>query len=238
MRNKVEKISALNHELQRNTAFQVSLEDNTVDDDKPVSLVIVNKRLKWKINRLILFLDKNDTPYITSKFFFDTCYLQQAGVPGPLFTSLLRATQRFLITCVFLFFVVVILAFGEEYGISATNQLFVTLAGGFLPYILRFVLFKQPEPVTVDPDNLSFRSKFKQKIEEYTQNWQIANIRIDSKRTCIKGEQNDSDLQNDVTNSGDNKSEQRDIMLGDIPSITTNDITEKVDILIYDKFAL
>jgi hypothetical protein len=135
MRNKVEKISALNHELQRNTAFQVSLEDNTVDDDKPVSLVIVNKRLKWKINRLILFLDKNDTPYITSKFFFDTCYLQQAGVPGPLFTSLLRATQRFLITCVFLFFVVVILAFGEEYGISATNQLFVTLAGGFLPYI-------------------------------------------------------------------------------------------------------
>jgi hypothetical protein len=95
-----------------------------------------------------------------------------------------------------------------------------------------------PEPVTVDSDNLSFKSKFKEKIEEYTQNWQIANIRIDSKRTCIKGEQNDSDLQNDVTNSGDNKSEQRDIMLGDIPSITTNDITEKVDILIYDKFAL
>jgi hypothetical protein len=45
--------------------------------------------LKWKINRLILFLDKNDTPYITSKFFFDTCYLQQAGVPGPLLTVLL-----------------------------------------------------------------------------------------------------------------------------------------------------
>jgi hypothetical protein len=134
--------------------------------------------------------------------------------------------------------VVVILAFGEEYGISATNQVFATLAGGFLQYILRFVLFKQPEPVTVDPDNLSFKSKFKEKIEEYTQNWQIANIRIDSKRTCIKGEQNDSDLQNDVTNSGDNKSEQRDIMLGDIPSITTNDITEKVDILIYDKFVL
>jgi preprotein translocase subunit SecG len=101
--------------------------------------------------------------------------------------------QRFLLICVFLFFVVVvILAFGEEYGISATNQMFATLAGGFLPYILRFVLFKQPEPVTVDPDNLSFKSKFKEQIEEYTQNWQIANIRIDSKRTCIKGEQKPS----------------------------------------------
>jgi hypothetical protein len=71
--------------------------------------------------------------HITSKFFFDTCYLQQAGVPGPLLASLLRAMQRFLFICVFLFFVVVvILAFGEEYGISATNQMFATLAGGFL----------------------------------------------------------------------------------------------------------
>jgi hypothetical protein len=114
---------------------------------------------------------KYSAPYITSKFFFDTCYLQQAGVPGPLLTSLLRAMQRFLLICVFLFFVVVvILAFGEEYGISATNQMFATLAGGFLPYILRFVLFKQPEPVTVDPDNLSFKSKFKRKIEEHEAN--------------------------------------------------------------------
>jgi hypothetical protein len=49
----------------------------------------------------------------------------EAGVPGPLLTSLLRAMQRFLLICVFLFFVVVvILAFGEEYGISATNQMF------------------------------------------------------------------------------------------------------------------
>jgi len=136
------------------------------------------------------------------------------------------------------FVVVVILAFGEEYGISATNQMFAILAGGFLPYILRFVLFKQLEPVTVDPDNLSFKSKFKRKIEEYTQNWQVADIRIDSKRTYIKGEQNDSDLQNDVTNSGDNKSKQRDIMLGDIPSITINDTTENVDILLYDKLVL
>jgi hypothetical protein len=164
MRNKVEKKSALNHESQRNTAFQVSLEDNTGDDDKPVSLVIVNKRLKWKINRLIWFLDKNDTPYITSKFFFDTCYLQQAGDPGPLFTSLLRATQRFLITCVFLFVVVVvILAFGEEYGISATNQMFATLAGGFLQYILRFVLFKHrnqlPLILTIWVSRVNLRKK-------------------------------------------------------------------------------
>jgi hypothetical protein len=70
MREKVERVSAMNHELQRNTAFQVSLEDSSGDDDKPVSLLIKDKKLKWKINRLILFLDKNDTPYITSNSIF------------------------------------------------------------------------------------------------------------------------------------------------------------------------
>jgi hypothetical protein len=136
-------------------------------------------------NKPLNFISRqNHTPYIiTSTFFFDSCYLQQVGVPGPLLTSLLRATQRFMIICVFLFFVVaVILAFGEEYGISPTNQMFATLAGGFLPYIFRTVLFKQVGPVTVDPDNLSFKSKFKRKIEEYTQNWIVS----DSKSTTVK----------------------------------------------------
>jgi hypothetical protein len=237
MREKVERVSAMNHELQRNTAFQVSLEDSYGDDDKPVSLVIQDKKLKWKINRLILFLDKNDTPYITSKFFFDTCYLQQAGVPGPLLTSLLRAMQRFLLICVFLFFVVVvILAFGEEYGISATNQMFATLAGGFLPYILRFVLFKQPEPVTVDPDNLSFKSKFKRKIEEYTQNWIVSDIRIDSKSTKVNVDSEHND-DVDVAN-GDEKSKDQAIMLQEITPIIKNDTSDQIDILIYDKFTV
>jgi hypothetical protein len=52
MREKVERVSAMNHEIQRNTAFQVSLEDSYGEDDKPVSLLINDKILKWKINRL------------------------------------------------------------------------------------------------------------------------------------------------------------------------------------------
>ena len=180
-------------------------------------------------NKPLNFISRqNDTPYIiTSKYFFDSCYLQQVDVPGPLLTSLLRAPQRFMIICVFLFFAIVILAFGEEYGISATNQMFATLAGGFLPYIFRTVLFKQVEPVTVDPDNLSFKSKFKRKIEEYTQNWIVS----DSKSTTVKV---DSDPHVDIHE----KSKDEEVMLQEITPIIKNDTSDKIDILIYDKFTV
>jgi len=185
-------------------------------------------------NKPLNFISRqNDTLYITSKFFFDTCYLQQAGVPGPLLTSLLRATQRFMLICVFLFFVVVvILAFGEEYGISATNQMFATLAGGFLPYILRTVLFKQVGPVTVDPDNLSFKSKFKRRIEEYTHNWFVS----ESKSTTVKVNR---DPHVDIYVAyDDEKSKDEDVMLQEITPIIKNDTSDKIDILIYDKFTV
>ena len=242
MREKVENISMRGDVDQRNTAFQASLNDTKGSDDQPVHLTVTNDKLKWKINRLVLFLDKNDTPYITSKFFFDTCYLDQAGVPGPLVASLLRAMQRFIIICVFLFFVViVILAFGDEYGISATNQMFATLAGGFLPYILRWVLFKQPEPVTVDPNNLSFKSKFQRKIEEYQQNWEVSDIRIDSyPKKLIPTKVVDDNGIKTIEDATDDeiKSKDNDIMLEEIKPIIKEEFTDKVDILIYDEFVV
>ncbi|CAG2255879.1 unnamed protein product [Mytilus edulis] len=242
MREKVENISMRGDVDQKNTAFQASLNDTKGSDDQPVHLTVTNDKLKWKINRLVLFLDKNDTPYITSKFFFDTCYLDQAGVPGPLVASLLRAMQRFIIICVFLFFVViVILAFGDEYGISATNQMFATLAGGFLPYILRWVLFKQPEPVTVDPNNLSFKSKFQRKIEEYQQNWEVSDIRIDSyPKKLIPTKVVDDNGIKTIEDATDDeiKSKDNDIMLEEIKPIIKEEFTDKVDILIYDEFVV
>ncbi|VDI61258.1 Hypothetical predicted protein [Mytilus galloprovincialis] len=250
MRDEVEKISMQSHEDQRNTAFQVSLDGMEGQDDKPVSLTNEHDKLKWIINSLILFLDKNDTPYITSKFFFDTCYMEQAGVPGPLVSSLLRATQRFMLICIFLFFVViVILAFGDEYGISATNQMFATLAGGFLPYILRWVLFKDPEPVTVDPNNLSFKSKFRRKIKEYKQLWEVSDIIVDRFKT--KETEDDNEVkstaaatddenisQDEVIVLEENNSKDDTIMLEEINATVKDNTVRTVDLLIYDNFTV
>jgi len=104
--------------------------------------------------------------------------------------------------------------------------------GGFLPYILRTVLLKQVGPVTVDPDNLSFKSKFKRKIEEYTQNWIVS----DSKSTTVKV---DSDPHVDIYVAyDDEKSKDEAVMLQEITPIINNDTSDKIDILIYDKFTV
>lgn len=232
MRDGVEKISMQRH---RNTAFKTSLCDTEDREAKSAHLMVRNGKLKWQIKSLVLFLDKNNTPYITSKFFFDTCYMEQAGVPGPLVASLLRATQRFMIICVFLFFVViVILAFGDEFGISATNQMFATLAGGFLPFILKWVLFKQPESVTSDSNNLSFKRNIQSKLEEYIQNWVVFDIR--DIREEQKPDKNDVRIIEAATDD-EIKPIDDAIMLEEIKITTkTKDYTnEEVDLLIYDK---
>jgi hypothetical protein len=92
------------------------------------------------------------------------------------------------------------------------------------------------EPVTVDPDNLSFKSKFKRKIEEYTQNWIVSDIRIDSKSTKVNVDSEHND-DVDVAN-GDEKSKDQAIMLQEITPIIKNDTSDGIDILIYDKFTV
>lgn len=54
-----------------------------------------------------------------------------------------------------------------------------TLAGGFLPWVFSNILFKPRDPVALDVNNLSFKSNFKAKIEEYIQNWDIGDIELE-----------------------------------------------------------
>jgi hypothetical protein len=41
------------------------------------------------------------------------------------------------------------------------------------------ILFKPRDPVALDVNNLSFKSNFKAKIEEYIQNWDIGDIELE-----------------------------------------------------------
>ena len=84
-------------------------------------------------------------------------------------------------------------------------------------------------PVAVDSDNLSFKSKFKRKIEDYTQNLIVS----DSKSTTVKV---DSDPHVIIYVAYEvEKSKDDDVM---IAPIITNDTSDKIDILIYDKFTV
>jgi hypothetical protein len=180
-KEQVDEVAWKTEEEQPNTAFQISVGDyNKEVTPKDPILHLSNGVLKWKIPRLLLFLNKRDKPFITRTFFFKAAYMKSKGCPGSLYKNLLRALRQFLIIILFLVFVViVVMAFGNEYSISGVNQMLATLAGGFLPWIFLNVLFKPPADVEVDTSSVSFQNLFDQEIKEHTQNWPVADIIVD-----------------------------------------------------------
>ncbi|XP_063444487.1 uncharacterized protein LOC134724982 [Mytilus trossulus] len=237
MREKVEKIASSDD--QKNTAFQVQMDDSEEieKDTENVKLIVKDGIPKWQIRRLILFLDVNDKPYLPEKFFNASCYMNTVGVPGPLIFNVVQATWRFLCICVFLMFVVlIVLAFGDEYQISGTNQMLATLAGGFLPWVFRNVLFKSKDALGLDTENLSFKSNLRKEIENYVQNWDIADMEVqenynqinDTNKNTQATENSDSETKN-LLNKGTN------IPTRFVASVNNDQtLSNDVDLLIYD----
>lgn len=76
----------------------------------------------------------------TSILFF-LVQIRVYGAPGPVYLNLLAATGKFMIIVVFLMFVMlVVMAFGNLTAMSSTNTTLATLAGGFVPMLLKNVL--------------------------------------------------------------------------------------------------
>ena len=135
----------------------------------------IDGKLHWKINNLIWFVDKKDTPRIPRRLFDMICEIEAPGCPGPVYRGLLKATQKFLYMVIFLLFVaVVVMAFGSMYQISSTNQLLVTLAGGFLPFVIRFVL--DPRKGDIDLNTYTFQGKVHQIFKTYVQSWPVHDL--------------------------------------------------------------
>ena len=180
----VEKVAWQTASVQPNTAFQINVKDHGDAEIKTDPVVCIsNSVVKWKIPRLLLFLDNHDKPHITRTFFFKAAYIDHVGCPGTLYKNLARAMRQFLTIILFLFFVVVVvMAFGNEYSVSGVNQMLATLAGGFLPWVFRNVLFKPPPDLEVDTSTLSFQNLFDDVIRKHTQNWPVADIVSDSMR--------------------------------------------------------
>lgn len=178
----VDKVAWQTADVQPNTAFQVSVDDH---GDKSTSinpiLCVSNGDLKWRIPRLLLFLDNQDKPFIPRTFFFKAAYMDHVGCPGSLYKNLIRAVRKFVTIFLFLLFVVVVvMAFGNEYSVSGVNQMLATLAGGFLPWIFRNVLFKPPADIEIDTSSLSFQNMFNNVIRNHKQNWPVADFIADN----------------------------------------------------------
>lgn len=182
VKDDVDKVAWQSANVQPNTAFQVSVNDHGEGSTSTNPILnLSNGVLKWKIPRLLLFLDNHDKPYITRTFFFKAAYMDHVGCPGSLYKNLIRAMRQFVTIILFLLFVVVVvMAFGNEYSVSGVNQMLATLAGGFLPWIFRNVLFKPPADMEIDTNSLSFRNMFDDVIRNHKQNWPVADFVADN----------------------------------------------------------
>lgn len=173
----LDKVTSLPSNLQENRGFksQELSEQGTYESPDDVAR---KPALHWFINDLVLFVDNEDMPRIPRKLFDDVCQIKVAGVPGPVYRGLLFGIKQFLKIAIFIFFVfVVVLSFGEVYKMSSTNQMLATLAGGFLPAILR--QFMEPERPDIEIGTVSFKSKLDEIIKNFNQLWPIYDLPLE-----------------------------------------------------------
>ncbi|KAK3099540.1 hypothetical protein FSP39_006015 [Pinctada imbricata] len=169
----LKKVASLPSSMQENAAFQVKPVEAV--DEIPTAISFNKKDPQWRIGHLLLFLDSCDTPRIPLKLFQQVCEVRVHGAPGPVYINLLRATGKFLIIVVFLFFVmIVVMAFGNVHQISSTNQTLATLAGGFVPMLLKNVLPRRS--VKLNLKTLSFKGQIDEIISDFKQNWPLCDL--------------------------------------------------------------
>ena len=139
------------------------------------SIEYIDDRLHWRVHSMVLFVDNGDVPRIPKTLFHEICKLNAPGCPGPIHLSLLKAFKQLSYMVVFIIFVIItVMAFGDVYKISSTNQLLVTLAGGFLPFVVRFVI--KPKAHSIDLNSYSFEGKIHQIIYKFNEVWPVYDL--------------------------------------------------------------
>ncbi|XP_045164745.2 uncharacterized protein LOC123528804 [Mercenaria mercenaria] len=205
-KEKVENEIYSDDEKQENIAFRVKTERaETVEN--PVQLAKNADGLpRWQVSRMVLFLSKNDRPMIPKSFYFKSCKMPFYSVPGELLVNYLRAAVEFGMILLFLMFVlVVVLAFGDTYEISATNKMLATIAGGFLPFMLRNIVFKSHAFPVVDKSNMHFQVCLHDLLEDHQQTWPIYDIDVVNRQMSI--DDSNSDTHNERENENKNATE-------------------------------
>ena len=200
----ISEVTSLPSYLQENRGFK-SVENSEQADYEQEDDPAVDKRNHWNINDLVFFVDSDDTPRMPRSLFEEACQIRVDGSPGPIHLSILYATGRFLGIIVFLMFVfVVVMSFGDIYRISSTNQMLATLAGGFLPFIFKNVMSAaRPQ---LDIKTVSFKSKLDEIIQNFQQNWPMADFPFDEAGPDDEKKDDDGDDSKDKDAKDKNKS--------------------------------
>ena len=188
------EVTSLPSHLQENMGFKSVENSEQADYESPDDLSPDYPR-QWTINDLILFIDNEDTPRIPCQLFEEVCQIRVCGSPGPVYRSLLAATQDFLKMVLFLLFVfLIVLSFGAVYQVNSTNQTLATMAGGFLPLMMRN--FMKPTTPDIEFGTVSFKSKLDEIIQNFQQTWPIFDFPFEEPNEEDEEEETDSEEEN------------------------------------------
>ena len=183
-------------DVQDNRAFRLEPCEITSEDKCPcnqeswkehisVSMKVIQKHLAWKITKLSLFLTSEDEPLIPNRFLMYAAeHMAYHKIPGKRLDGYMKAMYDFSLIVIFLLFVIlIVITFGESYKISATNQLFATIVGGILPFMLRNFVFRQHEVDPIDTENdMKFQVAVHDLLNEFdlclNQSWRAFDIDV------------------------------------------------------------
>lgn len=195
----IKEVTRMREDKQRNTAFKYICKEDLkeeaaveadligehVEVPKVEDSLEVNQEgeLTWVTKNLVMFVDKKDIPKIPRDLFYDLTEVEAPGCPGPIYTGLMRAFKRLSYMVIFLLFVTaIVMSFGNMYKVSSTSQMLLTLAGGFVPFVVRFVL--TPVGKGGDLNTYSFEGKIHEHIMKFQQNWTPYDLKFHDSEPC------------------------------------------------------
>ncbi|KAK6172066.1 hypothetical protein SNE40_018027 [Patella caerulea] len=157
-----------------------SIENGLIDDSPTALWDVKNGYLRMCMNGIVLFLDRNDIPYIPQAFFQEMTKINCPGCPGTLGSSIMDALKdlgRIVLFLCFLF--ILLLAYGDTLYVSPTSRLFATIATGLIPLLLRSFFFTKPPIPSLDASNVRFQNIFQDKVLKFMMRWPVVDAEIE-----------------------------------------------------------
>ena len=230
----IQKTARQDENVQENTVFRVERPLTSPDRLPDARIDVKDGYLRWKTNGFLIFLDERDTPFTPVKFFHRSILMNCCGCPGELWLQILRAFVSFGKIVLFLLFVaIVVMAFGDAYKISSTNQMLATVAGGFLPFVLRNIFSRSGGANSVNTDSVQFITEFDNAVNMFEQTWPVADIvpdpyeEYDSTRT--KPVDESTSKKSDMGDNSEEADDEEDTKYKDVESGVNSTFLESID---------
>ncbi|XP_048252698.1 uncharacterized protein LOC125380957 [Haliotis rufescens] len=134
--------------------------------------------LRMNTRSLGLLLHKDDTPYLSKKFFHQATGIDCRGAPGHISHSVIKAIFELSRVFLFLFcLLIIVMAYGDIGFISPEGRFFATFACGLIPFALKeFFFLKKTTVSIIDVKNLRFTTQFDDLQNTFRQAWPVHDI--------------------------------------------------------------